>query len=91
MSLALQISGPLVFDTAARQLGALGGSLVSGNKLQVDFSGVTELDSTAVALLLHWNRQAQSVGAELEFIAVPSGLCQLVSVYGLKEILQQAG
>lgn len=89
MSLPLQVSGPLTFDTAARQLGALG-MLASGSKLQVDFSGVTEVDSTAVALLLHWSRQARAAGAELEFIAVPAGLCQLIGVYGLKEILPQA-
>lgn len=90
MSIALQISGPLTFDTAARQLGALG-MPVSGDRLQVDFSGVTEVDSTAVALLLHWSRQARAAGAELELVAVPSGLRQLVGVYGLKEILPQAG
>ncbi|SFN96853.1 phospholipid transport system transporter-binding protein [Formivibrio citricus] len=90
MSTSLQISGPLTFDTAARQLDSLGVP-GPGSKLQVDFSGVTEVDSAAVALLLHWSRQARAAGAELEFIAVPSGLHQLMGVYGLKEILPQAG
>jgi phospholipid transport system transporter-binding protein len=90
MSVVLQISGPLTFDTAAGQLGALN-MPASGSKLRVDFSGVTEIDSSAVALLLHWSRQARAAEVALELIAVPVGLRQLVGVYGLKELLPQAG
>lgn len=86
MSECLQIVGPLTFDSAAGQLGALG-VLARGSRLLLDLSGVTEVDSSAVALLLHWFRQACSAGAELQFVSPPPGLRQLASVYGVNELL----
>ena len=90
MTAMLQISGPLTFETAASQIAGLV-MPPSGGKLQIDFSGVTAVDSTAVALLLDWSRKARSAQVAVEFVALPDGLRQLIAVYGVEDILSQAG
>ena len=41
-------------------------------------------DSRALALLLHWRRQAQQQGAEWRVEQVPPGLLELAQVYGVE-------
>jgi phospholipid transport system transporter-binding protein len=86
MNTVLRITGPLTLDRAAGQLGVLG-DLASGGRVQLDFSAVAELDSAAVALLLHWQRQAMAAGCELEYVELPQSLRQLLAVYGLTDLL----
>jgi phospholipid transport system transporter-binding protein len=40
-------------------------------------------DSSALALLLHWRRQAQQQGAQWRVEHVPPGLLELAQVYGV--------
>lgn len=79
--------GPLTLDTVTRQLGGLDGWSAPG-EVVVDLSGVTEADSSAVALLLAWARNVKSSGRTLKLVSVPTGLQRLIAVYGLTELLQ---
>lgn len=56
-------------------------------KLTIDFSGITAVDSSAVALLLGWRRQAASRGKALEFVNLPANLVALASLYGVAELI----
>lgn len=56
-------------------------------KLTIDFSGITAVDSSAVALLLEWRRQAVSRGKTLEFVNLPANLAALASLYGVAELI----
>lgn len=53
----------------------------------VDFSAVSQADSAALALLLHW--QAQSA-QPLQVIALPSNLNTLLPLYDLEQVWQFA-
>lgn len=71
--------GPLTLDTVAERIASLGNP-VSG-VLSVDLSGVSVIDSSAVALLLDWQRQARSRNVQLQF-ARAENLRRLIAVYG---------
>ena len=60
------------------------------DKLTIDFSQVTGVDSSAVALLLEWRRRAQRVGKTLVFVNLPANLLALARLYGVAELIQPA-
>lgn len=55
--------------------------------LTVDLAGVTEVDSTAVSLLLEWRRAAQREQRAIEFVNLPANLTSLIQLYGVAELL----
>ena len=90
---ALALTGTLSFDTLP---GVLAQSAEYAarpdlpDRLTIDFSGITGVDSSAVALLLEWRRQAASRGKRLEFVNLPPNLLALAGLYGVAELIQQA-
>ena len=56
--------------------------------LTVDLSGVTEVDSTAVSLLLEWRRAAQRDKRTIAYINYPANLKSLIQLYGVAELLE---
>jgi phospholipid transport system transporter-binding protein len=57
-------------------------------RLVIDFAHVTTVDSSAVALLLDWRRQAIARGKTLEFVNLPPPLLALARLYGVSELIQ---
>ncbi len=55
--------------------------------LTIDFSKVSELDSSGVALLLHWRRQATELGKSLRYIHLPANLAALAELYGVADLI----
>lgn len=60
------------------------------DKLTIDFAKVTMVDSSAVALLLEWRRQALARAKTLEFVNLPSNLMALARLYGVAELIDPA-
>jgi phospholipid transport system transporter-binding protein len=58
-------------------------------RLTIDFAGITGVDSSAVALLLEWRRQAARRNKRLEFVNLPPNLLALAHLYGVAELIQQ--
>jgi len=58
--------------------------------LTVDLAGVTEVDSTAVSLLLEWRRAARREQRRIEFVNLPANLSSLIQLYGVAELLATA-
>ena len=58
------------------------------DRLTIDFAGVDAIDSSAVALLLEWRRQALARGKKLEFVNLPSNLLALATLYGVEDLIQ---
>ena len=81
----LKVDGPLTIDSVAGVLTA------SADKLQgvtsVDLSGVTEVDSAAIGLLLEWRRQRS--GTDLRFAHLPAALTSLAELYGVVDLIPQ--
>ena len=90
---ALRLTGALSFDTLPGVLAQSAEYAARPDlpeRLTIDFSGITAVDSSAVALLLEWRRQAVSRGKRLEFVNLPPNLLALAGLYGVAELLQQA-
>ncbi|MDD3609103.1 MAG: STAS domain-containing protein [Halothiobacillaceae bacterium] len=87
------LSGEIVFDTVQCLMDALrphlerSGSGSDSGAVPVDLAGVTRLDSTAVALMLHWRREAAERGRKLVLRRPPASFkhilqaCQLDSLF----------
>lgn len=56
----------------------------------IDMSPLQMVDSSAVAVMLAWQRQAQALNRRLQFIGVPASLLSLISLYGLTEFFHLA-
>ena len=70
------------------------GSLLEEGQRQIaaaavtnDLSGVTEVDSTAVSLLLEWRRQALREKRSIRYVNLPANLKSLAELYGVTELL----
>ncbi len=57
-------------------------------RLTIDFAAITGVDSSAVALLLEWRRQALRRGKTLIFANLPANLMALAELYGVAELIQ---
>lgn len=55
---------------------------------QIDMSPLQTVDSSAVAVMLAWQRLAQSLNRSLQFTGVPASLISLISLYGLTDFFQ---
>ena len=59
----------------------------SGSQIVVDLAGLTELDSSAVSLLLEWRRAARAANRRIDFVNIPANLESLAELYGVTELL----
>ena len=82
----LSLTGPLVMDTAHEVLRQAGGA-ASRQDLTIDFSGATDIDSSALALMMQWRREAEAAGRTVSFVNVPDNLRVLAELYGVSFLL----
>jgi phospholipid transport system transporter-binding protein len=59
-------------------------------RLIIDLSGVSEVDSTALSLLLEWRRSAAAAQRVIAFTNLPANLRSLADLYGVSELLGAA-
>jgi phospholipid transport system transporter-binding protein len=71
----------------AAEIAAAGIEAIRSGDLDFDLSGVRSCDSSAVAVLLAWKREAQSLGKPLRLSAVPDCMLSLAKVYGVDPLL----
>ncbi len=57
----------------------------------VDLSEVTDLDSSLLAALLAWMRDAKAKEAELAFTNLPESLRTIAKLYGVDALLPHSG
>ena len=55
--------------------------------LTIDFKNVNEIDSSGVALLLHWRREASKMGKSLRYVHLPANLAALAELYGVADLI----
>jgi phospholipid transport system transporter-binding protein len=66
---------------------AAGLKAIEGGQHIIDFSGVTAIDSSAVAVLIAWQRAAQARSTTLSFINIPKSLQSLSALYDVDTLL----
>ena len=86
---SLVLEGALTLATVSALAGAVQEHLRQGARI-VDFRGVTEVDSAAVALALEWLRQAAQNNREVRLANLPVAMQNLAKLYGVSELLQPA-
>jgi phospholipid transport system transporter-binding protein len=80
-------TGPLTFANAAAVLEATSTLPLPGDGI-VDCSGITPVDSSAVAVLLALKRRAVEAAHPLTFSGLPPALKALVDVYDVEALLE---
>lgn len=55
----------------------------------VSFSGATDIDSAALALMLQWRREAQDKAREVIFEDLSDNLKTLMNLYGLNFLMHE--
>lgn len=83
----LCITVPMVIRQAATLLPAGLAALQAKNLRIVDLAEVSEVDSSALAVLCAWLRQARQSGRPLVISNPPPGLQALADLYDLSDIL----
>jgi phospholipid transport system transporter-binding protein len=79
------VSGPITMASVSQLLDEAN-SVLDGVSV-IDFSQVSEVDSSAVSMLLQWMRKARTNQRELVFNNLPENLISLATVYGVMEFL----
>lgn len=82
----LFVSGAMNQHTASLLLPA-GEALVRQADRVLDLSGISVVDSSAIALLLGWIRAARSAGRQLSIVESPRAIISLASLYGVTSLL----
>lgn len=84
----LKLDGPITVDNV-RALHEQGGAQLAELRV-IDFAAVAEVDSSAVSLILEWQREAaQRNNHQLRFENLPANLRSLASLYGVAELIRQ--
>ena len=86
----LTLSGPVTLENVAQVLQE-GLQQIREGARTVDLGGVTELDSSLLAMLLTWLREAKQRSSEIAFANLPQGLETIARLYGVEGLLPSAG
>jgi phospholipid transport system transporter-binding protein len=76
------ISGDLIIDHVTQALNA-SKTLHFQNPAQLDFSKVTDVDTSAISLILELKRRANAEKVQLSLVNVPENLTSLMQLYGV--------
>lgn len=71
----------------AAELAGLGIAAIQGGDASFDLSQVRTCDSSALVVLLAWQRTAQAAGRSIEVSGVPADMLSLATVYGVDDVL----
>jgi phospholipid transport system transporter-binding protein len=80
------VSGPLTLASVTAVLRE-GSAAIGQGARTVDLSEVGEMDSSALALLLAWLREAKRLGIALSLENLPQGLTTIARLYGVADLL----
>jgi len=83
----LLFDGPVTIATVAALL-VQGRALLAPGVTVLDFKGVTEVDSAAVALALEYLREARRRSLTLSLANLPAAMQHLAELYAVSELLQ---
>lgn len=81
-----KLAGPVTLDTVNAVLEE-GNRVFTAASVTLDLAGVTDVDSTAVSLLLEWRRSALRGKRVIEYVNYPANLKSLIELYGVDELL----
>lgn len=81
-----QVSGNVLVDNANLILNHSATFKMSG-EIEVDFSGVDNVDTSALSLMLEWQRRAVAESCKIKFTNLPENLSSLADLYGIQDFI----
>ena len=85
-----RVMGTLHFSTVSTLLGAGIEAINLGQAAVIDLAGVTDSDSSGLALLIEWLSEAKLATRDLQYENIPSQLQQLARLSELERIPEPA-
>lgn len=82
----LEVSGAMTLPGATALLAAGGAALASGETV-FDLKAVDAVDSSSIAVIFGWLRQAKTQGKTIRISNPPQDLLSLAELYGVTELL----
>lgn len=82
-----RLQGSVTLSNATEVL-AEGNRLFTADEVTLDLSEMTEVDSTAVSLLLEWRRAARRANRRIAFVNLPENLKSLAALYGVTDLVE---
>lgn len=82
----LSVQGPITIANVVDVI-KQGVNLFDQTDLVIDLAQVTEVDSSAVSMLLEWQRKTQKENQQLCFSNMPENLKNLTQLYGVAELI----
>lgn len=82
----LFVSGPVTYGSVAKITQA-GLASMNHHDLVINLAEITEVDSSAVSMLLEWWRAAHARNFELRFINLPENLASLIQLYDVADLI----
>jgi phospholipid transport system transporter-binding protein len=83
------VQGPITIASVVEII-EQGVNLFDRTDLIIDFEQVTEVDSSAVSMLLEWQREALKNNQKLYFSNISENLKNLTQLYGVSELVPLA-
>ncbi len=80
-------TGTTLTHASAKAVLAAGLQRIAAGAGGVDCASLAQFDSSALAVLIAWQRAAQARGAALEIVNLPAGLASLAQVYGVDTVI----
>lgn len=81
-----QVSGDLLMGNACSILDQ-SVELQMVDNLEVDFTAVTDVDTSAISLILEWQRRAKALNHTIRFTNLPVNLTCLADLYGVTSFI----
>ncbi len=82
------VSGSILVTNAASVVRS-GSTAIASGVVEIDLSAVTEADSSSLAVVLQWMREANERRQSLALVSVPESMRSLAAVYGVEQIIPQ--
>ena len=82
----LSVEGSITINNVVAMVGQ-GIALLDRNNMVIDLARVAEVDSSAISMLLEWQREAGRRNCPIRFANIPLNLRSLVQLYGLSELM----
>lgn len=86
---SLKVTAPMLYAGAASLLAA-GRAALTPDVTSIDLGAIDDADSSALAVLFAWLRDAKAHNVDLRIVNPPAGLLSLAALYGVDEFLPLA-
>jgi phospholipid transport system transporter-binding protein len=84
-----RIAGDVLMN-CAQTIFSQSAALAMTGDIEVDFSAVTDVDTSALSLIMEWQRRAAAANSQVIFTNLPENLTSLAELYGVTDFISTA-